>query len=112
VSAVVLDGSVSGMLLDGERLAHGILVNLSEAGARLVTDVGVPRGYLVRLKLYSMKRNVVDTRASIVWSAEDIERPLDILGTHQGVNFISASKREHREIEQLLRLFGWQKKIS
>lgn len=106
VLALVLDGSDSA--LNGERLARGILVNLSESGARLVTDVGLPRGYLVRLKLYSMKGTLVETRAQIVWSAEGVELPMDIFGTRQGIRFISTSERDRVQIEQLLRHCGWQ----
>jgi hypothetical protein len=32
---------------------------------------------------------------------------MDIFGTRQGIRFVSTSKRERVQIEQLLRLFGW-----
>jgi hypothetical protein len=105
---MLLDGSVSATLLDGERLARGILVNFSESGGRLVTDVGLPRGCLVRLKLYSTKGSLLDTRARIVWSAEGVELPMDIFGARHGIRFVSASKLERVQIEQLLNHYGGQ----
>jgi hypothetical protein len=108
VLALLVEGSESGPILEGLRLARGVMVNVSESGARLVTNVGLPRGYLARLKLYSMKGTLLDTRARIVWSAEGVELPMDIIGTRQGIRFVSTSKRERVQIEQLLRLCGWQ----
>ena len=89
-------------------LARGVLVNLSESGARLVTNVRLARGHLVRLKLDSTKGSLLDTRARIVWSAEGIELTRDVSGIRHGIRFVPASETEHVQIEQLLKHFGWQ----
>jgi hypothetical protein len=51
-------------------------------------------------------------RARIAWCADGVELPLDILGTRQGIQFVSVSKSERVQIEQLLRLLGWQPRNS
>jgi hypothetical protein len=37
---------------------------------------------------------------------------MEILGTRQGIHFVSVSKHERVQIEQLLRQFGWQPRNS
>jgi len=54
--------------------------DFDEAQARLVTNVGVPRGRLVQLKLRPSTEDVLITGAQIVWAAEGVELPMDLVG--------------------------------
>jgi hypothetical protein len=100
--------SVRAELFDKESiLAHGVLVNLSESGARLITNVGVASGRLVQLRLRPSREDELVTRSLIVWNAEGVELPQDLVGVRHGLRFAS-SPLGFARIHQLLQRFGWR----
>ena len=95
--------SVNAVLKGSETtLAHGVLVDLSESGARLINNVGVTSGQLVQLQLRSSRDVLLDTRALTVWSAVGIESSVDLVGIRQGLQFVFSSDSERHQIKQLL----------
>jgi hypothetical protein len=99
--------TVRALILDGENpLAHGTLVNISRSGARLMINLGVKEGRLVRLELRSSQEVLLDTRARTVWYAEGFESTSDLVGIRQGLQF-AFPQAEHETIRDLLFRYGW-----
>ena len=95
--------SVDAVLKGSEStLARGVLVNLSESGARLINNVGVTSGRLVHLQLRSSRDVVLNTRAMTVWNSVGIESSVNLVGFRQGIQFIFSSESERHQIKQLL----------
>jgi hypothetical protein len=94
-------------LFDKEaKVAQGILVNISESGARLITNVGLSRGRLMRLKLHTESEDLLETRATIVWSAQRVDFPFDVVGVRHGIRFVS-SALGFVQTKKLLKHFRW-----
>lgn len=95
--------SLHAILLDEEELlAHGRLVNISESGARIVTNAGLEIGRAVRMYLRSYGENLLAMRAQIVWSAVGLERSKEIVGVRNGLRFAAASEQGRVQIKHLL----------
>ena len=92
--------SVAASLLDKDlHIVHGMVANLSDVGASLLTCRGVEDGSYVAIKLSRRELGLVETLARVVWTWDgEAPRPLgtDASGALVGVSFcgLSAAERE------------------
>jgi hypothetical protein len=99
--------SLHAILLDEEELlAHGMLVNISESGARIITNVELELGRRVQMYLRSYGENLLAMRAQVVWSSVGLERSNEILGVRNGLRFAATSEQGQMQIRHLLNPHG------
>ena len=90
---------------DGETsLAYGVVTNISETGACVVTDSSVGQGRIVLLRMsFYRHADLFETQARIVWSGKErgtfASLPSAVL---QGVQFTQLTDRELGKLRQLL----------
>ena len=102
---VVPTRSLSATILNGDlKIAHGTVSNMSETGAFLVTDHTLAQGSAVRLVLSEGRNRILDTKASIVWSAEGFDPSSEIVGALQGVLFADLSPLTREQLRRRLLL--------
>jgi hypothetical protein len=90
--------TISAALLEDDRVvAHGIVSNISERGACLITNTPLEPGRTVKIQLRTKGRTeLFDAEARVVWSGEGLDPASEIVGGRIGATFInvSQSKRE------------------
>jgi len=70
------------------RPVFGIISNMSETGACIITNLSLPVGVAVGLSIENRrKNNALVVSARIVWCAERFERVKEIVGYLTGVSF-------------------------
>ena len=79
--------------------AGGIVSNVSECGACLITNAAISPGKRVRVKLSSPRRELFEVDAAVVWCREGIDRIKEIVGVLVGVSFVDVSP----ELRQVIR---------
>jgi hypothetical protein len=90
-------------MLDGEsQIARGVVSNISESGARLVTNTKVDEGRFIHLKLRFQKDELLETGARIIWCRESIEPSTEIVGALQGVEFTALEPEKRQTIRKAL----------
>jgi hypothetical protein len=83
------------------RLIFGIVSNLSETGACIITNTGLPVGVAVGLTIENWRqKGSLEVSARLVWCAERFEPMKEIVGYLNGVSF------EPDGIEGVRRLLG------
>ncbi len=88
---------------DGEASrAYGVVTNISETGACVVTDSTVGRGRIVLLRMSFYRHpDLFETQARVVWSGEE-RGPNATHAALQGVQFTELSDRELMKLRGLL----------
>ena len=97
--------SLSATIWDnGRQVANGIVSDLSESGASLVTDRMIPYSSAVHLRLAQHEAHFIETRARIVWDFQEMDLDLIkvVLGARLGFCFLDVSAIQRRRIKQLL----------
>lgn len=97
--------SLSATIWDnGLQVANGIVSDLSESGASLVTDRMIPCSPAVHLRLAQQEAHFIETRARIVWDFQETDLDLVqiVLGARLGICFLDVSAIQRRRIKQLL----------
>lgn len=84
------------------QIARGIVSNISESGARLVTNVRVASGKTVDLKLRFRQDSHLETQAKVVWGTESIERSIEVVGALHGVEFLHPELNQRRDLRRML----------
>ena len=94
----------------GVRVAQGVVTDLSESGASLVTDRMIPCSPSVHLKLAQQEAHFIETRARIVWDVQEMDMDLvqAVLGARLGICFLDVSAFQRRKIKQLLVPCEWE----
>ena len=90
--------SLAASLLDKHlHIVHGMVANLSEMGASLLTCRGVEDGSYVAIKLSREDGSLVETVARVVWTWDGGPHTKDDSGSLVGVSFcgLSAKDRAH-----------------
>lgn len=93
---------LASLMDDGTPVARGIVSNISEAGARLVTNTMVDLGRTIDLRMRLQPNRLLETPARVVWGTESIEPSMEVVGALQGVEFRHPSLYERRELRSLL----------
>lgn len=83
-------------------IARGIVSNISESGARLVTNTLVDCGKRVELKLRLKADTLIETPARVVWCTESVEPSMKIVGALQGVQFLHPALDTRQELRRVL----------
>jgi hypothetical protein len=85
-------------------LAYGVLTNVSERGACIVTDSRLSPGAEVDLKLsFYQEPGLIETSARIVWNRIGSGREGNLRGLQlHGVQFVDTSDMERSRLGQLL----------
>lgn len=84
--------SVSAAVLDGDlHVMQGVVSNISEVGASLVTDRFVNCGPDITLKLIEPNHGLFETKARIVWQGDGMAPDKEIVGSLIGVSFLEVS---------------------
>ena len=88
---------------DGEEsLAYGVVTNISETGACVVTDSTVGQGRIVLLRMSFYRHgDLFETQARVVWSGEE-RGASSSRAVLQGVQFTQLSDRELVKLRGLL----------
>lgn len=86
----------------GALAARGIVSNVSERGACLITNTAIERGRRVRLTLSSRRSELFQTEALVAWCREGIDRIKEIVGVMIGVAFVDVSPELHQTIQGVL----------
>jgi hypothetical protein len=95
--------SVLVAMSDGNsQIARGVVSNISESGARLVTNTVVDKGRAINLKLRFQKDELLETPARIVWCRESIEPATEIVGALQGVEFTELEPEKRQMMRKVL----------
>ena len=91
--------SIAASLLDKNlHIVHGMVANLSEVGASLLTCRGVDDGSYVAIKLTRDDGSLVETLARVVWTWDGVADAKDASGSLVGVSFCGLSARERKRI--------------
>ncbi len=96
--------TVSAILVsDDGFLGHGIVSNISEKGACLITSTMIEPGQKIRVKFTVRRGNeLFQIPAKIVWSAEGMDRHSEIVGVLVGVVFQPSSDSQRKTIVEIL----------
>jgi hypothetical protein len=95
--------SVLAAMSDGRsQIARGVVSNISESGARLVTNTLVDEGRDINLKLRFEKDELLETDARVVWCRESIEPSTEIVGALQGVEFTHLPPEKREKMRKVL----------
>ena len=88
---------------DGEASrAYGVVTNISETGACVVTDSVVGQGRIVFLRMsFYRHADLFETEARVVWSGQEKGRS-SLRAVLQGVQFTQLSDRELAKLRALL----------
>lgn len=91
--------SLAASLLDRNlHIVHGMVANLSELGASLLTCRGVEDGSYVAIRLSRDDGSLVETLARVVWTWDGVADAKDASGSLVGVSFCGLSARERARI--------------
>jgi hypothetical protein len=94
--------SVSAAVLDGDfHVMQGVVSNISEVGASLVTDRFVNCGPDIMLKLIEQNHGLFETKARIVWQGDGMAPDKEIVGALLGVSFLEVSPNVREKIRDL-----------
>ncbi len=96
VTVAVQDGETS--------LAYGVVTNISETGACVMTDTTVGKGRIVMLRMsFYRPADLLETPARIVWSGPELDSPHGVPSAAlQGVQFTHLGDREVSRLRDLL----------
>lgn len=95
--------SILASVSEGEnQIARGIVSNISESGARLVTNVVVASGRTVDLKMRFKQDHHLETRAKVVWGTESVERSIQVVGALHGVEFVHPELNRRHDLRRIL----------
>ena len=84
-------------------LGHGVVSNISESGACLITNAMIEPDRAIRVKFStSQGTELFQTPARVVWSGEGMDRHSEIVGVLVGVTF-KDSPDSHDKIAEVLR---------
>lgn len=93
--------SVSAAILDGDfHVIQGVVANISETGASLVTNRDVLCGPDVKLKISQHANGLFETEARVVWASEGICTTQEVAGALLGLSFLEISSTERDKIRQ------------
>jgi len=82
--------------------AYGVVTNISETGACVVTDSAVGQGRIVLLRMsFYRHADLFEAQARVVWSGEE-RGPSSTRAALQGVQFTELSDRELLKLRGLL----------
>ena len=96
VTVAVQDGETS--------LAYGVVTNISESGACVMTDSTVVQGRIVMLRMsFYRHADLFEAPARIVWSGPELDSPHGVpSAVLQGVQFTRLGDREVSRLKDLL----------
>ena len=80
-------GSGSGSRANNKRRVFGVLSNMSETGACVITNLSVPQDSDVRLTIAGARTEATTVTARVIWCAERLEPVKEIVGYLTGVTF-------------------------
>ncbi|GMR23929.1 MAG: hypothetical protein BMS9Abin37_2408 [Acidobacteriota bacterium] len=84
--------SLAASILDRDlHVVHGMVANLSEVGASLLTCRSVDDGTYVALELRQQDHGVVETLARVVWTWDGVVSATEASGSLVGVSFCGLS---------------------
>ena len=84
-------------------LAHGVVSNISETGACLITNTVIEPGQKLQVRFITGKGvELFQTRARVVWSAEGMDPHMEIVGVMSGVQFLDDSRLLQDKIVEIL----------
>lgn len=84
-------------------VAHGIVSNISETGACLITNTVIEPGQTLQIRLSTCNRtDLFQTAAKVVWSGEGMDPHLEIVGVMVGIAFQEVSYSLQETITDIL----------
>jgi hypothetical protein len=84
-------------------VAHGIVSNISETGACLITNTVIEPGQTLQIRFSTCnKTDLFQTSAKVVWSGEGMDPNLEIVGVMVGIAFQEVSYSLQETITDIL----------
>ena len=84
-------------------VAHGIVSNISETGACLITNTVIEPGQTLQIRFNTCnKTDLFQTSAKVVWSGEGMDPNLEIVGVMVGIAFMEVSYELQDTITDIL----------
>ena len=96
--------TISAILVsDSGFLGHGVVSNISEKGACLITNTMIDRDQKIRVQFTANRGDeLFQVPAKVVWSAEGMDRNSEIVGILVGVAFQPLSDSQRKRIAEIL----------
>lgn len=97
-------GTVSAILVsDTGFLGYGVVSNISEKGACLITNTTIEPHQKIRVQFTGHRGDeLFQVPANVVWSAEGMDRHSEIVGILVGVAFQALSDSQQKTIAEIL----------
>lgn len=76
----------------------GVISNMSETGACVITNMSVPQDSDVRLTISGTRLDPVNVPARVVWCAERLEPVKEIVGYLTGLTFDADTEKTIRDL--------------
>jgi hypothetical protein len=95
---------VSAVLLVNESfLGYGVVSNISERGACLITNIMIEPQHKIRVKFTDgQRREFFQAQAQVVWSGEGMDPNSEIVGVTVGITFHDLSDAQRKRIAEVL----------
>jgi hypothetical protein len=95
--------SVTVALLEGDYpVGYGVIRDISEAGACIVTDTPLQKDRDLRLQMSFYREGMLAAGGRVVWSASSREHLGNVPASRHGVQFTKLSMAERRLLQQIL----------
>lgn len=78
---------IDGASATSKRRVFGVVSNMSETGACVITNLSVPQNTPVRLTIAGVRTEATLVAARVIWCAERLEPVKEIVGYLTGVTF-------------------------
>ncbi len=89
---------LEGPSVSSKRPVFGVISNMSESGACVITNLGLPKDTDVRLTIAGGRAEHMNVAARVIWCAEQLEPVKEIVGYLTGLTFEVDSKETVRDL--------------
>jgi hypothetical protein len=95
--------SVTVALLDDDYpVGYGVIRDISEAGACIVTDAPLQKDRDLQFKMSFYREGMLAAGGRVVWSMTSMEHLDNVQASRHGVQFTKLSKAERRLLQRIL----------
>jgi len=92
------------LFTENELLGHGVVSNISESGACLITSTLVEPQEHIRVTFKAKSQeDLFQSRARVVWSGEGMDPNLEIVGVMVGISFLDCSPTQREKVAEILK---------
>ncbi len=91
------------LFTENELLGHGVVSNISESGACLITSTLIEPQEHIRVTFKARSHDhLFQSRARVVWSGEGMDPNLEIVGVMVGIAFLDCSPTQREKVAEIL----------